>query len=149
MIKRTAMKKADALKRTPQEIFSQLFIVFLVSTILLMSNADKKNLEKELMRILISEGVTDGINLSDAPQYIIVSAKQTESGVQYYVNKKPIVIEKLKDVLIHHRQKGVSVIITEYDKRLPHGNYISILDTAKQCGITDFFDAYTKKGGIS
>ena len=149
MSKRYAKNPGCALKKVAMDIFAVLLMVFLSSTIVLMSNALVEGLKIELVRIMVAEGVTDGINQGDAPQYVIVSAKQIGNGVQYYVAEETIAINKMKDALIRHRENGVSVVITQFDKRLPHGAYITILDIAKQSGITDVFDAYTKKEGVS
>ena len=108
-----------------------------------------QNLKIELVRIMISEGITDGVNPDDAPQYVMVAAKQTESGIQYYIADMPVAIDEMKGALIQKQRNGVSVIITQFDRRLPHSAYIAILDIAKQCGITDVFDLYTKKEEIS
>jgi len=148
MSKRYAKNAGSALKKVAMDIFAVLLMVFLSSTIVLMSNALVEGLKIELVRIMVAEGATDGISSGDVPQYVIVSAKQIENGVQYYVAEETIAIDKMKDALIRHREKGVSVVITRFDKRLPHGAYITILDIAKQSGITDVFDAYTKKEGV-
>lgn len=149
MAKRHVKKEVSALKKVAMDIFAVLLMIFLSSTIVLMSNAMIQNQKIELVRIMVSEGITDGVNLNDAPQYVIVAAKQTENGIQYYIANTPIAIGEMKGALIQKQRNGVSVIITQFDRRLPHSAYITILDIAKQSGITDVFDAYEKKEGVS
>lgn len=129
------------------DIFVALLLVFLLTTGILMINTGMKGIKVALVRIMLSEGVSEGLNPDESPRYVIVSAKKAGNGLKIYVAGKQTVLEDLPAVLLRQRENGVNVVVTQFDKRLPHGVYVTILDIAKQCGIEDVFDAYTKKEG--
>jgi len=129
------------------DIFVALLLVFLLTTGILMINTGMKGIKVALVRIMLSEGVSEGLNPDEAPRYIIVSAKKAGNGFKIYVAGKQTVLEDLPTELLRQRENGANVMVTQFDKRLPHGVYVTILDIAKQCGIEDVFDAYTKKKG--
>ncbi|MEW6078714.1 MAG: biopolymer transporter ExbD [Thermodesulfobacteriota bacterium] len=126
------------------DIFALSLMVFLVTTGVLMINIQTESVKTELVRIQLSQGDSEGDKAAGVPEYVILSARKTDKGGQLYIENKPISFDHLKQALTTYRQKGKTVLITRFDKALSHGEYVAILDAAKQAGIQAIYDTYEK-----
>lgn len=134
-------------KNLGMDIWVSLLMVFLVASCVLMINVRNEGIKMELVRVQLSQGESDGDQADGVPEYVILSVQKSAEGDQLFLDNKPVARSRLKQALTQHREKGKTVLITRFDQALSHGEYIAIVDIAKQAGIKNVYDAYEKKQG--
>ncbi len=127
------------------DIWVTLLMVFLIATGTLMINVHAEGIKMELVRIQLSQGESEGDRAAGIPEYVILSVQKTSEGGRLFLENEPVALDHLKQALTAHRERGKTVLVTRFDEALSHGEYVAIVDIAKQAGIKNVYDMYEKK----
>ena len=129
------------------DIFINLLLVFIITTGLLLMNTNKaekmgeigKN-ENNLLKIDLPEGSSKGVPGGKSGKMATLSARKTGKEIQHFMDDKPI---KFTDLVAMLKSKRISSVKIRFDRQIPYGHYVSVLDLCKRAGIKDITNVYT------
>ena len=129
------------------DIFINLLLVFIITTGLLLMNTNKagkigeiRNNENNLPKIEIPKGSSKGLPGGKPGKMATLSARKTGKGIQHFMDDKPI---KFTDLVAMLKSKRISSVKIRFDRQIPYGHYVSVLDLCKRAGIKDITNVYT------
>ena len=129
------------------DIFINLLLVFIITTGLLLMNTNKaekmggigKN-ENNLLKIDLPKGFSKGVPGGKSSKMATLSARKSGEEIQHFVDDKPI---KFTDLIAMLKSKRISSVKIRFDRQIPYGHYVSVLDLCKRAGIKDITNVYT------
>ena len=128
------------------DIFINLLLVFIITTGLLLMNTNKagkmgeigKN-ENNLLKIDLPKGSSKGVPGGKSGKMATLSARKSGEEIQHFVDDKPI---KFTDLIATLKSKRISSVKIRFDRQIPYGHYVGVLDFCKRAGIKDITNVY-------
>ena len=128
------------------DIFINLLLVFIITTGLLLMNTNKaekmgeigKN-ENNLLKIDLPKGSSKGVPGGKSGKMATLSARKSGEEIQHFMDEEPI---KFTDLIATLKSKRISSVKIRFDRQIPYGHYVGVLDLCKRAGIKDITNVY-------
>ena len=129
------------------DVFINLLLVFIITTGLLLMNTNKTGKigdivkkEQTLLKIDLPKGSSKGLPGGKPGNMATLSARKSGEEIQHFMDEKPI---KFTDLIATLKSKRISSVKIRFDRQIPYGHYVSVLDLCKRAGIKDITNVYT------
>lgn len=129
------------------DVFSILLLVFIILTGMLLINTNKEAVgivhsasEFALPGVRLPVADSKGSVTPGKRKQVTISAKKEKGKVIYYVDEVPVAY---RDLLPKIKKGRVESVKIRFDKDLPYGRYVRILDLCTQAGIHEIINVYT------
>lgn len=129
------------------DVFAILLLVWISIASIVLNNTGRGNVtgnaiqtESSLPSVRLPKGSSKGQETSTTNKVVTLSATKDDTQVQYYVDEKLVAFQELASILTSKRVQSVKI---RFDREIPYGEYVKVLDLCNELGVKDIVNVYT------
>ena len=134
------------------DVFAILLLVWISIASIVLNNTGKGNpvasatpTESNLPSIRLPRGKSKGLETIATTKAVTLSATKDGNRIQYFVDETPLSFQELASTL---SSKQVVSVKIRFDRQIPYGDYVKVLDLCKEVGVKDITNVYTTENLI-